>query len=103
MSRLGPVIHGIPGVVPRIPGIKVVAMNTQGHEVFGAGLLVFPDERFRFPVFGLPERQYVLITELGRMPVVLNVELVLLRALYVHVPRIPTALPRTTLRIPVRS
>src|ERR1022692_1731643 len=44
----------------------------------------------------------VLVSELRRVPVLLDVILILARALYVHIPRVPIALFRDTLRAPMR-
>src|ERR1019366_3009308 len=44
----------------------------------------------------------ILVSELRRVPVLLDVIVILTRALYVHVPRIPVALFGDALRAPMR-
>jgi hypothetical protein len=96
------IIDCVPAVITRIPAIEVIAVDAERHEVFGACLLVFADERLGFPVFRLLERNDILVAKLGWMSEMLEVKFVLARALYVHIAGVPITLPRSRLRPPVR-
>src|ERR1039458_4439597 len=76
-------------------------MGCQGDEILRAGPLVKLDERVGVPSLSLPQRAYVLVSELRWMPVFFDVILVLRRTLDVHIPRVPVALFWDTLGTPM--
>ena len=98
---LRPDIHAIPGLVFRVPAIEVVMVVGDRDEVLGAGLGVQPDQLLRFPVLRMPEIADVFVPELRRVPVGLDVVVVLGAALYVHAAGVPIPLLGNALRSPV--
>ena len=85
-------IDRVPRVILRIVGVKVVVVVGQRDEVLGAGPHVELHQFFRVPLLGLPEIVELHEAELRRMAVVLEVVFIVLRALEVHLARIPVAL-----------
>jgi hypothetical protein len=71
-------------MVLRIPAIEIAVMIAERNEVFGAGLGIQPDQFFRIPVLRMPDVADIFVPELGRMPVCLDVIVVLRTALHVH-------------------
>ncbi len=66
-------LHRVPGLVLRVPKIKIVVMHALGDHVPGPGPLVERHELVGIPLLGLPARQHVLVAELARMADALEV------------------------------
>ena len=97
-----PHVDGVPLVELRVPEEEVVVVRAHADEVLRPGLLVELHQAVRVPFLRLPQRDDVLVAELRRMAVVLQVILVMLVARLVHAPRVPVAVHRHRLRSPVR-
>ena len=94
-------LHGVPFVVRRVPEFEVVVMHAHADEIAGSGLLVESHQPVRVPLLGLPERDQILVTQLGRVTVVFQVILVLCSALLIKLPGIPVTEHGNRLRAPV--
>ena len=70
-------VHRVPLVVRRVPEVEVVVVRAHADEVAGAGLLVERHQPVGVPFLGLPERDDVLVSELGGVAVMFQVVLVL--------------------------
>src|SRR5664279_5789923 len=78
--------HGVPArLVLGVPQVEVIVVNTHGHEVPGAGLLIKLDQVFGVELAAVPGEGDVLDAEYGGVAVSLDVILVLRAVLYVHV------------------
>ena len=95
-------VDGVPIVQFRVPEEEVVVMHAHADEIFRAGFLIEPHQAVGVPLFRLPERDDVLVTELRGMAVVFEVIAVTFAAGFIHVARIPIAFHRHRLRPPVR-
>src|ERR1700722_8960788 len=83
--------RGVPGVVLRIPGVKVAMMIRQRHEDSGARLFVARDQLVGIPVEQRPLRAELLVSEARCRPVMIEVILVLPLPLDVDIPRVPVS------------
>jgi hypothetical protein len=88
---LGTHLDGVPAAVARVPKVEVVAVDAHADEVLRAGLAVQARESLGVEALGLPQRNGVLVAELRRVAVGLQMILVLAAALHVHVARVPVA------------
>src|ERR1035438_9840871 len=66
-------VHSIPDLMFRIPAIEVVVMCRQGDEILRSGSLVQLDQRVGVPSICLPEMADVLVAELRRVTILLDV------------------------------
>ena len=103
-DHVAPRAHGdgVPAVELRVPQEEVVVVAAHADEVAGPGLLVEGHQAVGVPLLGLPQRDDVLVAELRRMAVVLDVVGVVAVAGFVHAARVPIAVHRHRLRAPVR-
>ena len=99
---LGTHVDRVPLVQLRVPQEEIVVVRAHADEILRPGLLVELHEAVGVPLLGLPERNDVLVAELRRMAVVLQVVLVMAAALVVHAAGVPVAVHRHGLRPPVR-
>ncbi len=97
----GPHPQGVPGVMFRRPGVEVVVVVGQGHEILRARGLVEPHQRLWVPVLGLPQVLDLHEAEAGRVAVGLDVVLVEGIALDIHQPPVPVAELGHALRAPM--
>ena len=95
-------VDGVPLVELRVPQEEIVVVRAHADEVLRPGLLVELHQTVGVPLLRLPQRDDVLVAELRRMPVVLEVILVMLVARLVHAAGVPVAVHRHGLRSPVR-
>ena len=95
-------VDRVPGVVLAGKVVEVVVVHGLAHEVARPGLDVEPHQPLGVEVLCLPERDQVLVAELGGMAVGAPVVAVLLAALLVHVAGVPVAVHGHGLRPPVR-
>src|SRR5581483_3606004 len=98
----------VPRVVRRIPGVETIVMVGQCEEQLRTGTHVEVHELRGLPIEKCPLCAQVLVSELRRMAIVLELVVVLLdlaavsgRALNVHVAAVPIAVFRHALRAPV--
>ena len=94
-------LHRIEPVKLRRIVKEMVMMRRLRHKIARAGLIILFHECIRVKVLSLPQSADVLISKLGRMPVMPQVILILVRSLNVHVSGIPVAEHRNRLRSPV--
>ena len=99
---LGSYPHGVPGIVGRVPVVKVVVMHRLSAEIPGPGIDIELHQPFGVEPLGFPELDYVLPAVLGGVPVDPPVMGVLVGSLSVHVPCVPVAEHRYRLWPPVR-
>ena len=98
---LGAHVHGVPLVQLGVPEEEVVVVRAHADEVLSPGFLVELHEAIGIPLLGLPQRDDVLVAELGRVAVMLEVILVVAAALLVDAAGVPVAIHRHGLRTPV--
>ena len=94
-------VHGVPAGVLRVPEIEIVVVHAHAHEVFCAGFFIKVHKKVGIELVGLPGGDDVFESEFRRMPVVLDVILVLPLALDIHVSRVPVAAFSGRLRSPM--
>ncbi len=95
-------LHGVPGIVRGIPVVEVVVVHRLGEEVLGAGIRVELHQAVGIEVLRLPRLDHILPPVLGGMPVHTPMMQILIRALPVHITRIPVAVHRHGLWPPMR-
>ena len=79
----------------------MVVVRRLGHQVPGAGPVIFFDQPVRIELLRLPQGADVLVAEFRRMAVMPDVILILGCSLDIHVPGVPVAEHRDALRSPV--
>ena len=89
-------------MVAGVPQVEVVTVDAHADEVLRARLAVQTHQGLGVEAFGLPQRDGVLVSELRRVPVSLQMILVLAAALHVHVAGVPVARADRRRRSPMR-
>ena len=95
-------VHRVPARILRVPQVEVIVVHAHADEVLCAGLLVEAHQMVGIPTGGLPDIDQILVANLGRMPIVFQMMLILLRSLDIHVARVPVAVFNGRLRPPMR-